>query len=230
MRCKWCNKFFIVNESKKKIGDYLVHEACASRPLDNSTEIDGSSESSKNFSTTESKRDDDNVTELPKKADSKKEDDSVAKLPAKMDSTASNDTKKLEKIVELFEGAIEGNPSKEYELGTAYESGQLKDISKNQERAVAWYLKAAEHGCVESQYKLGVFNIQGLCGLDGDYEQAFHWFQKAADQNHTDAQYNLGSLYEYGTGVEKDRREAQSWYQKAANNGHKGALRALQNL
>jgi len=208
----------------------LVHEACASRPLDNSTEIDGSSESSKNFSTTESKRDDDNVTELPKKADSKKEDDSVAKLPAKMDSTASNDTKKLEKIVELFEGAIEGNPSKEYELGTAYESGQLKDISKNQERAVAWYLKAAEHGCVESQYKLGVFNIQGLCGLDGDYEQAFHWFQKAADQNHTDAQYNLGSLYEYGTGVEKDRREAQSWYQKAANNGHKGALRALQNL
>ena len=80
-----------------------------------------------------------------------------------------------------------------------------------------WYQKAAEQGCQDAQFRLGVMYEWGR-GLEQDDEQAVFWYRKAVEGNYaiTDAQFRLGLMYEHGRGLEQDDEHAVFWYRKAA--------------
>ena len=110
-----------------------------------------------------------------------------------------------------------------------YENG--REVSKNEEKAIEWYQKAAEQGheealeCLQSvtdranandQYNLGMMFYNGE-GAPQDYKKAAEWFQKSAEQGYADAQCDLGWMYYNGEGVARDYKKAAEWYQKAAD-------------
>lgn len=90
--------------------------------------------------------------------------------------------------------------------------GQNRDLSFND------YLKLAEKGNAEAQFKLGVLYSNGR-EVQKDYGKAVEWYQKAANQNYAKAQYNLAICYEEGNGVPMNFVKAVEWYQKAAAQG-----------
>ena len=97
---------------------------------------------------------------------------------------------------------------KEYILAKNYYYGIGGE--KNLEEAFAWYLKAAEKGYSDAQYKVGYMYDNGE-GVKEDKEEAFEWYMKAAKKGHTSAQCNLGYMYFYGKGVKEDKEEAFAW-------------------
>ncbi len=93
-------------------------------------------------------------------------------------------------------------------------------VEKDLKAALAWYLKAAEQGHAEAQFKLGdVYQFGG--GVDRDLKEAFKWFRKAAEQGHAAAQNSIGSHF-FTQGPDKNK-EAIKWFRKAAEQGHPGA-------
>lgn len=109
--------------------------------------------------------------------------------------------------------AEQGNTAAQFQLGTAYYTGQ--GVSKNYQEAIKWYRKAAIKGLAIAQHNFGLMYSRGE-GIPQDYEKAAYWYRKAAEQGDSHAQNNLGSLYKRGQGVSQDDKEANKWYQKAA--------------
>lgn len=80
------------------------------------------------------------------------------------------------------------------------------------------YLKAAEQGDMNAQYKCGVM-YDGTEGIAEDAATALHWYRKAAEQGHVPSQYNCGLMYDAGEGMSEDKKEALYWYRRAAGQG-----------
>ena len=98
--------------------------------------------------------------------------------------------------------------AEDYRNGT---NGQTID----KEEAAKLYLKAAEMGHLEAQYRIGKC-YHDAEGIEQNYEEAVKWYRLAAEQGHSWAQNNLGSCYYYGEGVAQSYEEAMKWYQLAA--------------
>jgi uncharacterized protein len=110
----------------------------------------------------------------------------------------------------------------EFYVASAYESGDGPGEGGASDHILAtnWYTKAAEHGYLAAQNRLGV-----LCVNSSDeslWTIGFKWLSGAANQGDPDAQASLGSAYERGRGVETNRAEALKWYRKAAEQGNPG--------
>lgn len=114
-------------------------------------------------------------------------------------------------------------------LGTFYSTLFSYPADKNDERAVALFIKAAEKGCLSSQCNLAIHYYQGL-GVKEDKSQAIYWWTQAAKQGNVIAQYNLGQRYEYGEGVERSKEKALYWYDEAAKQGYKKAIESAKKL
>jgi uncharacterized protein len=112
-----------------------------------------------------------------------------------------------------------GDAPAEYDLGVMYEEGI--GVTKDAERAVAFYRKAADQDYAEAQELLGIKYANGL-GVPKDMSQAVNWYRKAAEHGVADAQYDLGIMYEFGDGVPKDLVTAYMWVNLAAARGHNG--------
>ena len=95
-------------------------------------------------------------------------------------------------IDKLKSRAASGDANAQFELGSAYQSGE--GVLKNQNEAIAWCRKAAEQGHVVAQFYLGESYAKGE-GLPKDLEAAATWWRKAADQGMVEAQYSLGLFY-----------------------------------
>ena len=76
------------------------------------------------------------------------------------------------------------NPAEDF-----YDMAVSCDKDGNIDKAVEWYLKAAEQGLAKAQYNLGCCYQEGD-GINADYYKAVKWYRKAADQGHADAQHN----------------------------------------
>ena len=78
---------------------------------------------------------------------------------------------------------------------------------------------AAEQGCADAQYTVGMVNLffPGLW-LEST-EETPRWFRLAAEQGHTDARFQLGCLYYEGRFVPKDHIEAAKHFLIAAEQG-----------
>jgi TPR repeat protein len=84
----------------------------------------------------------------------------------------SVDSANLEQLREL---AGRGDPAAENALGLLYAQGDEKQAIKPDEtEAARWFTKAAEHGSVSAQYKLGLL-CWGGHGVAKDPNRAYFW-------------------------------------------------------
>lgn len=89
-----------------------------------------------------------------------------------------------------------------------------EDASKNLDRAVMFYMMAADTGDSEAMKKLGALFAEGeKMALDG--ENAVIWYEKAAALDDSYVLEALGDIYSQGKIVKRDIDKAAEWYQKA---------------
>jgi TPR repeat protein len=104
-----------------------------------------------------------------------------------------------------------------YQLAEKYSIG--KEVERDFNKAVEYYMKAYENGNEESVIK--------LCGLYGfgamDESMAAEMCQIAAKKDPIVSQYNLGFLYFAGIGVKRDVKKAMELFQYPAEQGHTSA-------
>lgn len=153
------------------------------------------------------------------------------------------------RTIESLRAAAESNDfNAMYYLGTAYALG--KEVEKNDEEALRWYLKAAPHNA-EAAFNAAMMYKDDL-GTDTDIEKALElfcsasakgiaaasfqagtiylkrgmpekavdYFKKAAESGLAEAQHNYGMACLRGDGVEKNCSEAVEWLSKSAAQGN----------
>ena len=81
-------------------------------------------------------------------------------------------------------------------------------------QALTWFLKAADQGMADAQFRVGLFLQKGW-GKPKDPVQAVSWYLKAANQGQKDAQLYLAACLENGEGVARDEIEAYAYYNLA---------------
>ena len=128
----------------------------------------------------------------------------------------------------LEKAALQGNAEAQYLLAQCYEEppktieydeelGEyvVPDISEEesekQEKAMYWYLKAAENGIPEAQLEVGRYYY-----FEDMNNTALKWYLKAAQAGLADAQNSMGDFYRDGELVDQNYSEAVKWYKKAA--------------
>ena len=88
-------------------------------------------------------------------------------------ATPAVETATLDQLQEL---AAKGDPTAENALGLLYAQGDEKqEIKPDDRKAADWFTKAAEHGSVSAQYKLGLLYWGGHHGLPKDTNKAYFW-------------------------------------------------------
>ncbi len=120
-----------------------------------------------------------------------------------------------------------------YEIGLMYETAddQFKvglmykkgcGVTKNDQEAIKWFIKAAEQGHKKAQLNLGLMYKKG-CGVTKNDQEAVKWLKRSAKQGHMHSQGLLGWMYKNGCEIPKDGKKAVKWYVRAAEQGHIGA-------
>jgi TPR repeat protein len=118
-----------------------------------------------------------------------------------------------------------------YEMGKNYENGKNgkpKDVRK----AFQYYLKAAEMGCADAYWCVGLEYMYGP-GLDKNYVEAVRWFKKNYEAHSwsTTSAKCIGECYrDGGYGLTANRDEAIRWFREAANKGNDDAKKALRDM
>jgi len=153
--------------------------------------------------------------------------------------TASVDTADPTDAEAMFELHIQyreaGDETKAHKwLHKAAELGHCQALTKLSARAdgenrLALVLKAAELGCDQAQYDLGLWYLHYTSTdyVQKDYAQAAFWLEKAAEQGNMDAQLKLGLMYLEGQGVPQDDDVALAWIRKSAEQEHEWAYSQL---
>lgn len=127
-------------------------------------------------------------------------------------------------VARLQQGATAGNAYDQLNLGAAYDNGI--GVTRDIDKALYWYQKAAEQGVAEAQFNLAHLMVSEEMSA----VVAAEWMRKAAEQGMVDAEYLMGVSYAEGIGVAIDRREARRWLQRAVEKGHEEAMRFLKEM
>jgi hypothetical protein len=145
---------------------------------------------------------------------------SHAPADAKSDSASpSADPANLEQLREL---AARGDPTAENALGLLYAQGDEKQAIKPDDMAAAaWFTKAAEHGNVSAQYKLGLLYWGGHHGLPKDANKAYFWtvLARAGGQ---ESSKDLAKVLANGmtrAQAAAIEQQAEIWYQQHESHG-----------
>ncbi len=107
-----------------------------------------------------------------------------------------------------------------------------RGVTKDDNLAFHWYLKAAESGDADAQYNVGFMYRIGK-GVAPNDESALYWFQRAAEQSDVGAMYNLGVMCEEGRtlpGSRPDLSLAFTWYHRASTMGEPAAQYQLARM
>lgn len=105
----------------------------------------------------------------------------------------------------LFKAKM-GNKDAIYDLAVYYYVGIDNVVPQNIEKAIKLFKKAAEKGCPEAQYNLGIMYERGFDSKDKEHENEF--------QNY----------------IKKDQDEAFKWYKRALDNGYEQAKEPYEYL
>jgi TPR repeat protein len=113
-----------------------------------------------------------------------------------------------------------------YKLASYYAAGH-EELSTKPDAAKAYdlYVKAAELGHPEAQYRVGYCLEHKLGVRRIAMDQAFKWYLKAADQEVPAAQLRVGEMYFYAEGVPFNDQQAFHYLIKAAERGLPDAQR-----
>lgn len=154
-------------------------------------------------------------------------------------------------IPRLRELADKNHLQAQYLVGYAFRHGH--GVPRDDAKAEAYYLQAAQAGMLEAQFNLGTFylhnnqldkalpwlvsaaergvpkaqyNLAQLYLQQGalyNEAEAFRWFLKAADAGHVESQYNTCHMYSAGDGITRNEVEAYKWCDIATASGHANA-------
>jgi TPR repeat protein len=108
----------------------------------------------------------------------------------------------------------------------------LKDSSKE---AFMWYMKSAQGGYINAEYKIGCCYKKGYGAIKSDLA-AFQWYLKAAINGFMIAQYKVAKSYHNNKddsgriddhNEKKDENDAFKWYLRAASNRYEKAMKIV---
>lgn len=134
---------------------------------------------------------------------------------------------------DYLERAEKGEPFAQCCCGSMYES------SKDMEKAIYWFKKAADQGHTLSYYRLGLIYLEGRGGIEKNLDLAEEYMTCGAEGENDSAQYQLAMLYSkknemlceemgYTTREQKmadsryteNQQKYKYWLKKAAANGN----------
>ena len=101
-----------------------------------------------------------------------------------------------------------------------------EDLFERHKAQFAWYLLAAEGGCIEVMPRIATAYHYGYPCEKND-ETAFLWATRATDAGDCYAMYQVGYFYENAIGCEKDMTTALMFYTNAAESGISNAMYRL---
>lgn len=120
----------------------------------------------------------------------------------------------------LEQAAALGSGEAAYRLGGLHDSGELSaDGAPDFARALAWYEKAGEMGCLSGCEYAGRYHLTGI-GSDPDPLAAKQWYEKGAEGGSPYCMVELAFLYHDGTGVEKDFSKSLQYIRQAAERNY----------
>lgn len=128
---------------------------------------------------------------------------------------SSSPTFAITSLEEYLPRALAGDNFAQNRVGELYMYG--RDISKNTNEAVQWFLKASENGNPFAPNHLAVLYANGD-GVEQSSEEAVKWLKVSAKRGYYLAQHNLAVAYEEGNGVEQNLVEAYVWETLAEEN------------
>ncbi|MEA1888592.1 MAG: tetratricopeptide repeat protein [Pseudomonadota bacterium] len=106
--------------------------------------------------------------------------------------------------------AESGIAEAQYSLGFLYQSGWGPE--RDLQKAVAWYISAAEQNEARAQFNLGVLFLGGEDEIDKDVDTAMFWLTRSAENNNIRAKEFLIKLYSEGQyGIEQSNDKADYW-------------------
>ncbi len=112
-----------------------------------------------------------------------------------------------------------------YNLGLNHYKG-LNHTEQNYQKAVDFFIKAADKGHTKAKYYLGESSFVGN-GIEQNYQKAAQYFLDAADDGFAVAQNSIGLCYKYGDGVDQDNEKAFKWFLSSSK---LGCIEAQTNL
>jgi hypothetical protein len=128
--------------------------------------------------------------------------------------TPSVDSANLDQLRDL---AKHEDPEAENKLGRIYAEGDEKQgIKSDDGEAAHWFTKAAEHGNVSAQYKLGLLYWGGHHGLPKDANKAYFWAVLARAGGQPDSKDLANFIASDLTRAQAAaiEEEAENWYQR----------------
>lgn len=85
--------------------------------------------------------------------------------------------------------AESGDPRAQFYLGYAYRRG--RGVTRDDARALHWYLRAARQGEPNAQYQAGLMYELGL-GTAADQAEADYWYSRAVGQGYCPGELSAG--------------------------------------
>jgi TPR repeat protein len=131
-------------------------------------------------------------------------------------------------VRQLQELADQGDSESQFALALLYEYGE-QGVSRDPEKALAWFLKAGDHEVPAACLYLGIKYENGS-GVEKNPVVAGRWYCCAASQGWAMAQFFLAELYKKGHGVKQDKSQALAWYGLAAEQDYPGVKEAIAQL
>lgn len=132
-----------------------------------------------------------------------------------------------EKAIEYYEKAREGEAlnwvwEATCMIGDVYREG-VGHIARNYEKAMEYYMLAADQGSAFAMWKLGWHYELDL----QNYAEAMKWYEKSADLGNVRSMNDIGVIYANGEGRAPDDSEGNKWFRKSAALGGRSAMRNL---
>lgn len=121
--------------------------------------------------------------------------------------------------------AEQGRVSAMHSIAHTYLYG-IAGVEQDRDQAFRWFTRAAQNGCPQAMYHLGMCNAEGF-GTPKNPALALEWYKKSAARGDEDAEFRVGDCYEKGIGSEPNRDEARRWYKLAAEHGQPEARERL---
>jgi len=139
--------------------------------------------------------------------------------------------------LKLSRGASQGNSEAMLEIGRKLHEG--RGLSKDLDKAAAWYRKAAVRGNKEARKALAGLTPHSAeasrdtayeAYLKGNFAAAERLWTYRARRGDIDAMFSLGELYSKGKGIPQDLGKAYKWFSLAAEREDKGALKRKKEI
>src|SRR4030095_11829117 len=89
------------------------------------------------------------------------------------------------------------------------------EVPQDDQLANQWFLKSAEQGWKDAQFKIAYSYDTGR-GFPQDYQKAFYWSLKCAEQNDPQCMFYVVGAYKEGRGINKDIDKMLFWATKLA--------------